>query len=1231
VADTDRGRALVAETERLLETQRSGRVLRLARAVSLAVSVEPALLRRARVVLVPGADAGTESELWFSPLVLTRNATGLVLDPDALAVLRSDLATGVEGSGFATRAHEVVEELHADLPDALGLEEDLIWAAVRHEAGEESLEPATAALRLALASMLEHEDGGRRVARWASQALGRLPDSVTATEAAKLLAVGASLRIGQAGAAARIAEQRLPASISWLVPSEAVANPVELGVELADGGLRFVEPTPGALIVELPSTSPVVAEVSWEGESRLLAVEPGTEVPGATGAITLRTLAGRRYVIEPEVAPGEGTAPLPGDVERLRRSCVQVITDLGAGMGYAIADDLVATTVAFRRAGVLTLRWGTVEVRATEVLAAARVMMLRPAQPLPARPLGLSPTTSAREGDTWTSFASPTDLDVGMVVSGRVVGGALEITEGAKFDLAGAPVLIGGLFAGQVATDSGGLELIPAEQVVAAVATPRRTVDFAISAAPRDQAWVDWITWLLTDAGYDVGPAAQARSVVAVISGAARAGPDVGPDVEVLPVRVADVVVLEKGVVDLVGLDEPLAVRALLATVQRLRKPPTTGSRWAGAQPGFPGRPTTWNIPEADGDFVGRESTMVDLEAFATRPIALCGPAGIGKSRIAIEFAHRHAGEYDVAWWVRARSDLTRIDDYTALADALGLPEAADPNTQRVVAAIKRWFAEHDRWLLVLDEAPSPEAVADLLPAGPGHVLVTSEWSIWDEAATPVLLQPLSRPDAVQLLEARADRSGDPAAGSVVEIVGGTPLTLELAAAFVASREASFTDYYRLLRRASEGRWQLQAMTVLSLSMDVLTEMAREMLLVCAFLAPEPLPRKSLFPDAREPAVAALERLRLVTATPDQLSVHPLVQDVVRSTMTGGTRPERASAAEALLGDALRDRLVDELLPHALAVVDHVVQLDLAGERTIDILQRVAARLQQRGDLFPAKVQFERAVVLASRLTHLDARTQAVALTQLGVLQTQLGELAAAEQSLEAAVALAEGVGDESVVPAITALGGFYRTRGDTETAVTVLRRALSEAERRLGPEHPWVGLASDNLGTALLDIDDLAGALAAFERAIAIYGAHDDEASGARVLNHLGTLFAMRGDLAEARQAIERSLTIEERVHGPEHPAFAAGLQNLATVLLDMGDTDGARQAAERALVVQESVLGADHPDVAATLETLASTARDPDYRRGALTRAVAIYEQTYGPDDARTLRVRNALDPPR
>ena len=307
MADTSRARQLLERTAALTGGPQA---VKLARAVCLAVLVEPGLLRRARIDLVPGADAGTESDLWFSPLVLTRNVTGIVLHPDVLTVLRQQLASEAGDRGLAGRARELVERLHAGHPPAMRLEEAVIWEAVRH--ADTALAPIDALLRMAVKAMATDPDEGWAIARWAAQAWWRLPDVATRTDAAHLLAVGAALRLGSAASVASLGDQTMPASLGWLAPHR-LREAVPLGVELAAYGLRFTEPASGDLVVELPCTSPLVAEISWHdgaisrGEVRTIA--PGTHVVlgSIVGPVTLRTLAGRRYVIEPEAVgrPGQ--------------------------------------------------------------------------------------------------------------------------------------------------------------------------------------------------------------------------------------------------------------------------------------------------------------------------------------------------------------------------------------------------------------------------------------------------------------------------------------------------------------------------------------------------------------------------------------------------------------------------------------------------------------------------------------------------------------------------------------------------------------------------------------------------------------------------------------------------------------------------------------------------------------------------------------------------------------
>ncbi len=78
-------------------------------------------------------------------------------------------------------------------------------------------------------------------------------------------------------------------------------------------------------------------------------------------------------------------------------------------------------------------------------------------------------------------------------------------------------------------------------------------------------------------------------------------------------------------------------------------------------------------------------------------------------------------------------------------------------------------------------------------------------------------------------------------------------------------------------------------------------------------------------------------------------------------------------------------------------------------------------------------------------------------------------------------------------------------------------------------------------------------------------------------------------GDLAGARAAYERALAIDEKSFGPDHPDVATVVNNLGSVLQDLGDLAGARAAFERALAIDEKSFGPDHPKSPPTSTTWA------------------------------------------
>jgi hypothetical protein len=128
---------------------------------------------------------------------------------------------------------------------------------------------------------------------------------------------------------------------------------------------------------------------------------------------------------------------------------------------------------------------------------------------------------------------------------------------------------------------------------------------------------------------------------------------------------------------------------------------------------------------------------------------ALSGLDGVGKTQTAIEYAHRHSGEYNYVLWVVAQSRETLISGYITIAGLLKLSEfdAVKPESlealisgqlshlsetdfkaqTRAVDAMKRWLRSHEGWLLILDNADDFVMAREFIPSGKnGHVVLTT-------------------------------------------------------------------------------------------------------------------------------------------------------------------------------------------------------------------------------------------------------------------------------------------------------------------------------------------------------------------------------------------------------------------------------------------------------------------------------------------------------------------------
>src|SRR4051794_10911966 len=524
-----------------------------------------------------------------------------------------------------------------------------------------------------------------------------------------------------------------------------------------------------------------------------------------------------------------------------------------------------------------------------------------------------------------------------------------------------------------------------------------RGTDFFISHAGRDTGWAEWLAWQLQQAGYSVeldvwdwapGEDFVARMQVALeradrllavcteayfasaFGGAelrAAFAQSAAAEGRIVPVLIEPVTLPQLYAslihLDLTGLDEAAAaarLRARLAGGRPTDAPPfpSAGPAPAG-RPGFAGRlPAVWKVPPRNPRFSGRDGLLAELRrrlraGEGTLVVqALYGLGGVGKTQLAIEYAHRFASDYDLVWWIDAEQPVLIPDQLSGLAARLALPSGGT-----VAETVERLLAElrgPDRWLLVFDNAEQPGDIADFRPGGGGHLLITSGSPGWGALGGRLEVDVLARPETVTLLRARIPALSEQLADAPAAELGDPPLAAAQAAGYLEQTELPPADYLRrfrtrratLLARGEVVGYSGRIDTTWALSLDRLScedPAAVQLLQWAAFLAPEPIPL-CLFSEHAEllgeplrstaanaddlaDTVGALVGYSLARRAPDGFQVHRLVQAVIRHQMAPDRQQATAERVVALLAAAAPGDPEDpvswagyaQLAPHVLA------------------------------------------------------------------------------------------------------------------------------------------------------------------------------------------------------------------------------------------------------------------------------------------------------------------------
>jgi tetratricopeptide (TPR) repeat protein len=706
--------------------------------------------------------------------------------------------------------------------------------------------------------------------------------------------------------------------------------------------------------------------------------------------------------------------------------------------------------------------------------------------------------------------------------------------------------------------------------------------------------------------------------------------------------------------------------------------------------------PAIWNIPYPRNPFfTGRDELLSQLHnqlrvgqtiALSQSPHALSGLGGIGKTQLATEYAYRYFQEYQAVLWARAESEDTIKASYTTIATLLKLPECNAQEQEIIVQAVKTWLQTHRNWLLILDNADDLELLPPFLPPTPGgHILLTTR--AWDmqRLATRLEVETLVDERGVELLLRRTGRlapgnalaqtspEGRQWAARLVQELGGLPLALDQAGAYLEATGMSLQEYYQIYQKhrrtlLSERRSRVPdhpeaVATTWLLSFQRVEEKnpaAAELLRCCAYLASDGIPEEILVQGAKHlgpllapvaadtfllaQAIEALRTYSLVGRDPQSrtLTLHRLVQAVVRDRMPveDGQRWKEyvVLAVRAACPDVTNIKqwdVCERWLPHALACATWIEQGQITGPAAAYLLNQAGYYLQDRARYHEAELLYRRALAIYEQQLGPEHPEIATSLNNLAALYRTQGEYEQAELLYRRALAIYEQqLGPEHSYTAMSLnnLAAVYRARGKYRLAESSLQRALAIREQLLGPEHPDTAQSFNGLATLYHEQGKYEQAEPLYEHALAIreqqLGPEHPDTAGS--LNNLAALYYEQGKYEQAELLYQRALTIYKQQLGLEHPDTATGLNNLAAVYRAQGKHEQAELLYEHALAIREQLLGPEHPDTASSLNNLAAVYYEQEKYEQAeplLQRALAIREQLLGPEHPDTAQSLNDL----
>ncbi|WP_177229626.1 AfsR/SARP family transcriptional regulator [Lentzea albida] len=574
-------------------------------------------------------------------------------------------------------------------------------------------------------------------------------------------------------------------------------------------------------------------------------------------------------------------------------------------------------------------------------------------------------------------------------------------------------------------------------------------------------------------------------------------------------------------------------------------------------------------LPAAPKPFTGRALELAELDQAPTGVVVITGTGGVGKTSLAVHWAHRAAERFpDGQLYVNLHgfgpsgAAVSPGDAVLRFLAALDVPRAQVPHDLAGQSALLRDALADKRVLMLLDNATDTDQIEPLLPRTPStHVVITSRTALKPAHAHALPLGLLPPDDARELLAARIGHDRARAEPDAVDTVVRRCARLPLALAVAGARAATQPEF-PLAALADE----LADLDAFADDDDVTADLRSVFSHSCKALSPAALRLFRLLglmpgPDIGLAGAASLAGL-------DVGEARALLGELARANLVDEPEPGRFTChdllrdyAAELAQDGERDEALHRLLDHlALTGVEAGVVYTPNRHRptTPDPAPGVVVGRFGTQEEALAWLMTEHPTLMAAlpRGTPVQTWLMGWCLADALDRQARYRDLLTSQQLAAAAV---ERLGDtDAFGRTLINLGRSLSRAGRPDESATALRRAFE-----LYGGDP-AGQAEVLLNIAMLCPDDRIGeALEHTRRGLALFEECGDEHGQANALTGLAWGHGKLGEYAQAVEYAERAMRMWRAM---DHlVGQAEAWDNLGTGHLGLGDHAKAAEAFTR------------------------------------------------------------------